>query len=75
MQDWWECDVKLGGKADYDEMTLGYESNGETHWIFTQREVSKYELATIDKDNTFLCVDQATFYLNEIDLYANNDNN
>ena len=34
MQDWWECDPKIAGKEDADEMTLGYETNGETHWIF-----------------------------------------
>ena len=48
MQDWWECDVKTPGKADKDEMTLGYESNGETHWIFQKREVGKNEKVNID---------------------------
>ena len=73
MQDWWECDPKFNGKEDADEMTLGYETNGETHWIFSQRDVVKNQKVQIEKDNSFLCVDKATFYLNEIDNFVDND--
>lgn len=68
-QDSWEC-YDYGGKGNYDEITFGYKSNNENqdwHWVIYNQPIGRGEINQPQKDNKFLCVDTAQFYLREED--------